>query len=107
MTQIAKCIFLKYYLFQTLQTYGGCYKNYDMQLSYYPQSDQVTHDLLQKFYHGLILHQRFIMERMLDRELLKEIRIQKDIYDLLKSVANELEYNIARLYHLVSGYNLE
>ena len=47
------------------------------------------------------------MERMLDRELLKEIRIQKDIYDLLKSVANELEYNIARLYHLVSGYNLE
>ena len=72
-----------------------------MQLSYYPQSDQVTHDLLQKFYHGLILHRRFIMERMLDSELLKQIRIERGIYNQLKSLPNEFEYNIARLYHLV------
>ena len=98
---------MKYDCFLTLQTYGGCYKSYDMQLSYYPQSDQVTHDLLQKFYHGLILHRRFIMERMLDSELLKQIRIERGIYNQLKSLPNELEYNIARLYHLVSGYNLE
>ena len=90
-----------------LQTYGGCYNNYDIQLSYYPQSVQVTHDLLQKFYHGLILHRRFIMERMLDRELLKQIRIQRDIYLQLKTIANKLEYNIAHLYHLVSRHNLE
>ena len=89
-------------MFLTLQTYGGCYDNYDMQLSYYPQSDQVTHDLLQKFYHGLILHRRYIKEVMLVQ--LRPLRLlgKRNIYMQLTTIADELEHNIAHLYHLVS-----
>ena len=91
-------------LFITLQTYGGCYNDYDMHLSYYPESQQVTHDLLQKFYHGLIFHRRFIMEVMLVKLRSGEVQttLGRQFYSHLTIIANELEHNIARLYHLVS-----
>ena len=93
-------------MYLSLQTFGGCYDNYDMQLSYYPQSDQVTHDLLQKFYHGLILHRRFIKEVMIVQLIsLKRLSGKRNMYMQLTTIADELELNIARLYHLVSFMN--
>jgi len=93
---------IQVYLLLTLQNFGGCYNNYDMQLSYYPELDQVTHDLLQKFYRGLILHQRFIKEVMLVQLIPLRLQGKITIYSQLMSIANELEHNIARLYYLVS-----
>ena len=77
-----------------------------MQLSYHPYLQQVSHDLIKQFYNGLILHRRFIKEVMLVQ--LRPLRIpgKRNIYVQLTSIANDLEHNIARLYHLVCLANV-
>ena len=59
----------------------------------------VTHSNLKQFYNMFILHGRFIQERLLKLRIKNAHRIQ------LEKINNELNRNIARLYHVVSyGY---
>ena len=89
-----------------LQTFGGCYDRYDLNLTYDPHHQDVTSGLLQKFYNGLILHRRFIIKVMFDK--LKPLRLpgKKEIHDSLHTIKNHLEHSIARLQYLVSVSNI-
>jgi len=86
----------------TLQTFGGCYESYNVNLTYYPNTQQVTHTILQHFYNGYILHRRFIVEVMLVELKLLRFIGQNRIYHLLNATKKQLEYNIVRLHYLVS-----
>ena len=86
----------------TLQTFGGCYDSYNLNLTYYPKTQHVTHELLQHFYNGYILHRRFIIEVMFVE--LQSLRIigKGEIHRSLYVIKNQLEHNIVRLFYLVS-----
>ena len=88
-------------VYATLQTFGGCYDSYNLNLAYYPETQQVTHELLQHFYNGYILHRRFIIEVMFVE--LKPLRLtgKKEIHHSLYFIKNQLEHNIARIYYVV------
>ena len=59
----------------------------------------ITHAHLKQFYSVFILHRNFINERLLTNdEILIQIRHKKQ----LRKIHNELNKNIARLYHVVS-----
>ncbi|XP_065907742.1 uncharacterized protein [Dysidea avara] len=84
------------------ETFGECYDSYKVNLAYYPESQNVTKDLLQKFYNGLILHRRYITEVMLVELKLLRLTGQREIHHSLHFIKNQLEHNIVHLYHLLN-----
>ena len=86
---IAKCIIL--------QTGDSCYSKYKRKFKLTYTSGPVTHVHLRQFYNAFVLHRRFITDR-----LLKVPRLPTYIGRPLHSISEELNKNIARLYHVVS-----
>ena len=79
-----------------LQT-QSCYYEYSNNFNLtYHRSQPVTHALLRQFYNGFILHRRFIQEKFLILWINKHLRKQ------LNAINRELNWNIARLHHVVS-----
>jgi len=74
-----------------------CFKEYSSNFDLnYDDLQPVTHALLRKFYNGFILHKRYIEQLIMHQHIHRNHKAQ------LNTISEELDKNIAHLYHVVS-----